>query len=182
MRLLGYVWRSGLDCSVRSAAQISARDRDRMSKRSNDPPQASHGLVEEADLAQHRSAVIVDSLACQSVIGVECVDSAKPEFNRSTRRWQSAPATLCVPRMVTSSTRLSVATCRCPTSIEVIQVPALIVIGIWIVLQFLSGIGSITNTAQTSGVAYMAHIRRFLAGVALTLLLRATGGTSHKNA
>jgi membrane associated rhomboid family serine protease len=62
----------------------------------------------------------------------------------------------------------------------VIQVPALIVIGIWIALQFLSGIGSITNTAQTSGVAYMAHIRGFLAGVALTLLLRATGGTSHK--
>ncbi len=64
-----------------------------MSKCSNDPPQASHGLVEEADLAQHRSAVIVDPLACQSVIGVECVDSAKPEFNRSTRRWQSAPST-----------------------------------------------------------------------------------------
>ena len=35
---------------------------------------------------------------------------------------------------------------------RVIQVPALIVIGIWIVLQFFSGVGSIANTAQTGGV------------------------------
>ena len=53
---------------------------------------------------------------------------------------------------------------------QVIQVPALIVIGIWIVLQFFSGIGSIANTAQTGGVAYMAHIGGFLAGFALTFL------------
>ena len=56
---------------------------------------------------------------------------------------------------------------------RVIQVPALIVIGIWIVLQFFSGIGSIANTAQRGGVAYMAHIGGFLAGVVLTFLLRA---------
>ena len=57
----------------------------------------------------------------------------------------------------------------------VIPVPALIVIGFWIVLQFVSGIGSISNSAQTGGVAYMAHIGGFLAGVVLTLLFRATG-------
>ena len=34
---------------------------------------------------------------------------------------------------------------------QVIQVPALIVIGLWIVLQFFSGIGSIANTADTGG-------------------------------
>ena len=55
-----------------------------------------------------------------------------------------------------------------------IQVPALIVIGLWIVLQFFSGIGSIANTAQTGGVAYMAHIGGFLAGLVLTLFLRGT--------
>jgi len=55
---------------------------------------------------------------------------------------------------------------------QVIQVPALIVIGLWIVLQFFSGIGSIADTAQTGGVAYMAHIGGFLAGFVLTLLLR----------
>ena len=59
---------------------------------------------------------------------------------------------------------------------QVIQVPALIVIGIWIVLQFFSGIGSIANTAQTGGVAYMAHIGGFLAGFVLTFLFRGSGG------
>jgi membrane associated rhomboid family serine protease len=54
----------------------------------------------------------------------------------------------------------------------VIQVPALIVIGLWIVLQFFSGIGSIANTAQAGGVAYMAHIGGFLAGFVLTFLFR----------
>ena len=56
----------------------------------------------------------------------------------------------------------------------VIPLPALVVIGLWIVLQFISGVGSIANT---SGVAYMAHIGGFLAGVVLTFLFRATGTT-----
>ena len=59
---------------------------------------------------------------------------------------------------------------------RVIQVPALIVIGLWIVLQFFSGIGSISNTAETGGVAYMAHIGGFLAGVVLTFLFRGSRG------
>jgi len=54
----------------------------------------------------------------------------------------------------------------------VTPVSALIVIGGWIVLQFFSGIGSIANTADTGGVAYMAHIGGFIAGFALTFLLR----------
>jgi len=58
---------------------------------------------------------------------------------------------------------------------QVIQMPALIVIGIWIVLQFFSGVGSIANTAQTSGVAYMAHIGGFVAGFVLTFLFRGSG-------
>ena len=59
---------------------------------------------------------------------------------------------------------------------QVIQVPALIVIGLWILLQFFSGIGSIANTAQTSGVAYMAHIGGFVAGFVLTFLFRGSRG------
>jgi membrane associated rhomboid family serine protease len=55
---------------------------------------------------------------------------------------------------------------------QVVQVSALIVIGLWIVLQFFSGIGSIANTAQTGGVAYMAHIGGFIAGFVLTFLFR----------
>jgi membrane associated rhomboid family serine protease len=61
---------------------------------------------------------------------------------------------------------------------RVIQVSALIVIGLWIVLQLFSGIGSITSAAQTGGVAYMAHIGGFIAGFALTFLLR--GNSTHR--
>ena len=56
----------------------------------------------------------------------------------------------------------------------VIPMPALVVIGLWIVLQFVSGIGSISNSAETGGVAYMAHIGGFVAGFVLTFLFRAT--------
>jgi membrane associated rhomboid family serine protease len=54
----------------------------------------------------------------------------------------------------------------------VTQMPALIVIGLWFVLQLFSGIGSIASSADTGGVAYMAHIGGFIAGVVLALLLR----------
>jgi membrane associated rhomboid family serine protease len=57
----------------------------------------------------------------------------------------------------------------------VMQVPALVAIGLWIVLQFFSGIGSIANTADTGGVAYMAHIGGFIAGFVLTFLFRGSG-------
>ena len=55
---------------------------------------------------------------------------------------------------------------------QVIQVPALIVIGFWIVLQFFNGIGSIATAAQTGGVAFMAHVGGFVAGFVLTFLFR----------
>jgi len=54
---------------------------------------------------------------------------------------------------------------------RIIQVPALIAIGLWIVLQLFSGVGSIASTADTGGVAYMAHIGGFVAGFVLTFLL-----------
>lgn len=59
---------------------------------------------------------------------------------------------------------------------QVVQVPALIVIGLWFVLQFFSGIGSIASTADTAGVAYMAHIGGFVAGFVLTFLFRGSRG------
>jgi membrane associated rhomboid family serine protease len=59
---------------------------------------------------------------------------------------------------------------------QVIQIPALIVIGIWILLQVFSGIGSVANTAQTGGVAYLAHIGGFIAGFVLTFFLRGSRG------
>ena len=52
----------------------------------------------------------------------------------------------------------------------VVPMPALVVIGLWIVIQFISGIGSITQSAETGGVAYMAHIGGFVAGLVHTFL------------
>ena len=58
---------------------------------------------------------------------------------------------------------------------RVIPMPALIVIGFWFVLQLFSGIGSIAATADTGGVAYMAHVGGFVVGFVLTFLF---GGRS----
>ena len=55
---------------------------------------------------------------------------------------------------------------------QIVQMPAIAVLGFWIVLQLFSGIGSVASTAETGGVAYMAHIGGFAAGCALTLVLR----------
>lgn len=60
----------------------------------------------------------------------------------------------------------------------VMPMPALIVIGFWIVLQLFSGVGSIAYTDETSdqgGVAYMAHVGGFFAGLALAFLMRRRG-------
>jgi membrane associated rhomboid family serine protease len=57
-----------------------------------------------------------------------------------------------------------------------IQMPAMIVIGFWIVLQFFVYFGSIASTAQTGGVAYMAHIGGFVVGFLLTFLFRGNRG------
>jgi membrane associated rhomboid family serine protease len=58
----------------------------------------------------------------------------------------------------------------------VIPMPAPVVIGLWIVLQLFSGIGSIADTADSGGVAYMAHIGGFIAGFMLTFLFRGSRG------
>ena len=55
---------------------------------------------------------------------------------------------------------------------RVVQVPALIVPGLWIVLQFFSGIGSIMSQTDEGGVAYMAHIGGFITGFILTFFFR----------
>jgi membrane associated rhomboid family serine protease len=55
---------------------------------------------------------------------------------------------------------------------RVIPVSALIVIGLWFILQLFSGIGSIASSSNTGGVAFMAHIGGFVAGFLLTFLFR----------
>ena len=55
----------------------------------------------------------------------------------------------------------------------VVPVPALIMIGMWFILQLFSGVGSIGG-ADTGGVAFMAHVGGFLTGVLLTNLFGQT--------
>jgi len=51
----------------------------------------------------------------------------------------------------------------------IVYMPALIVIGGWILLQLLSSVGT---AGATCGVAYMAHIGGFAAGIVLTFIFR----------
>ena len=54
--------------------------------------------------------------------------------------------------------------------------PAIAVIGMWIVLQFINGIGQLAVTEETGGVAYAAHIGGFVAGLLLVWVFRDYGG------
>jgi membrane associated rhomboid family serine protease len=56
---------------------------------------------------------------------------------------------------------------------HIVTVPAIVVLGMWIATQFVSGFGSIAETSgSTGGVAYLAHIGGFLSGVAVAGLCR----------
>ena len=50
--------------------------------------------------------------------------------------------------------------------------PAIVVIGFWIVLQFINGMGQLARTEETGGVAYAAHVGGFVAGLVLVSLFR----------
>jgi membrane associated rhomboid family serine protease len=50
------------------------------------------------------------------------------------------------------------------------EVPAVLVIGLWIAFQIWNGAGSIRQLGQVGGVAYLAHIGGAAAGVAVALL------------
>jgi len=49
--------------------------------------------------------------------------------------------------------------------------PAVLVLGLWFVTQFFSGLGSMVSTAQ-GGVAYWAHIGGFVFGLLIALFLK----------
>jgi membrane associated rhomboid family serine protease len=53
--------------------------------------------------------------------------------------------------------------------------PAVWVLGFWIALQIFAGAGdlfSTSRTEETGGVAYMAHVGGFVAGLLITLAVR----------
>ncbi|MCH8195175.1 MAG: rhomboid family intramembrane serine protease, partial [Chloroflexi bacterium] len=56
--------------------------------------------------------------------------------------------------------------------ITFIRIPAVYLLGFWIVLQFFNGIGSLDSSIRSGGVAYWAHIGGFAAGVIAIALLK----------
>ncbi|MGZ4809189.1 MAG: rhomboid family intramembrane serine protease [Thermoanaerobaculia bacterium] len=56
--------------------------------------------------------------------------------------------------------------------ITVREIPAIVVLGLWFVLQLFVGVGSLGGQQDIGGVAYFAHIGGFVFGMLLVLLLR----------
>ncbi|HEX9161202.1 MAG TPA: rhomboid family intramembrane serine protease, partial [Thermoanaerobaculia bacterium] len=64
--------------------------------------------------------------------------------------------------------------------ITIREIPAVVLLGFWFVLQLFSGVGSLgVQDAQNTagGVAYFAHIGGFIAGMILIVLM---GGTRRR--
>ena len=57
---------------------------------------------------------------------------------------------------------------------RLVQIPAMVVLGFWIVLQVLNGLGSF---GSSGGVAFFAHIGGFLAGMGLLYVLKSRAGS-----
>ena len=58
---------------------------------------------------------------------------------------------------------------RVLSRVGVMHVPALMVLGFWIVLQLISQVG--LSAGEATGVAYMAHIGGFVAGLILVMIM-----------
>jgi len=55
--------------------------------------------------------------------------------------------------------------------VRLVRLPAVVVLGFWIVLQLFSGVLSL-DAASTGGVAFFAHVGGFVAGLALVFVFR----------
>ena len=61
----------------------------------------------------------------------------------------------------------------------IVAMPAIIVLGSWIALQLISGVGTVGHTGgDVGGVAFVAHIGGFFTGIVLTFLFGGVGGPS----
>jgi len=56
--------------------------------------------------------------------------------------------------------------------LDLIEIPAIFFLGIWFLMQFFSGVGSLGAEAADGGVAFWAHVAGFAAGAALGGLWR----------
>jgi membrane associated rhomboid family serine protease len=58
---------------------------------------------------------------------------------------------------------------------QLIEVPAVIILAFWFVLQLIDGVASLGAETAQGGVAFFAHIGGFVAGAVVGLLVRLTG-------
>ena len=61
---------------------------------------------------------------------------------------------------------------------QLLEVPALVILGFWFVLQLISGVASLGAQTAEGGVAFFAHIGGFALGLVVGVLVRARGGLS----
>jgi membrane associated rhomboid family serine protease len=55
---------------------------------------------------------------------------------------------------------------------DIVEVPAIFFLGIWFLMQLLSGVGSLGVASTTGGTAFFAHIGGFIAGLVVGAFLR----------
>jgi membrane associated rhomboid family serine protease len=56
--------------------------------------------------------------------------------------------------------------------LDLIEIPAIVFLGVWLLMQLLSGLASMGAGAVEGGVAFTAHIAGFLGGALTALVLR----------
>jgi membrane associated rhomboid family serine protease len=59
--------------------------------------------------------------------------------------------------------------------IQLVEIPAAILLLLWFIIQFFSGVASVAITQNTGGVAFWAHIGGFVAGLILSRFFQKKG-------
>jgi membrane associated rhomboid family serine protease len=56
--------------------------------------------------------------------------------------------------------------------IDIVEIPAVMFLGIWFVMQILGGVGRVASEVGTGGVAFWAHVGGFVTGAVASFLFR----------
>jgi membrane associated rhomboid family serine protease len=56
--------------------------------------------------------------------------------------------------------------------IDIVEVPAVLFLGFWFLIQILGGVGRLAQTANPGGVAFWAHLGGFVTGVVAVWIFR----------
>ena len=56
--------------------------------------------------------------------------------------------------------------------LQIVEVPAIVLLGLWFLMQLLSGVGSLGARADVGGIAFWAHVAGFVAGLGAVHLFK----------